>query len=558
MLDFAKTKEFWDNISKSEDYARHRKEIKEKYDAAFAEAPAILSYHSYIKEETLEKLWLRQLFQLQSSAILSLMYPDNEEYIRNLTKVIWVICSEYSWAPIDHHNSYFNTTAQDYDPTMIDIYAASIGFSLAEIKNLLGDRLPNLVRERMTAEIKRRIIDSFLEREFFWETHDNNWTAVCAGAVGSTFMYEAPEAFEKVKHRFISAMEHYLAPYADDGVCVEGAAYWGFGFGFFAIFASLLLEFTKGKEDLFKLPKVKAIASFIQKTFLDRNTMITFSDCNLREGYWIGLPHMLRSIYGNLINKLPADKGTIMEYHHFAFSLRSVIYYKKEFTARNKLKPVIYNLDKTGWFIKRCHAYGIALKGGTNGESHNHNDVGSFILSCNNKQILLDLGAGTYSPAYHGKERYTFFHPSSLSHNVPYFGDAPQDGRKRDRVIIDYNDETETAKYEFASAYGLDYVRKIERSFKFYESSLVLIDEFDVDEGTPITERFVTREIPKVDGNTVILDGVKITVDGCAALDIKTVEAPLHSSEGSEKIYCIDYTLSKGDCRFEAKIEMPV
>ena len=556
MLDFAKKKEFWDNIRESDDYARHRKEIKEKYDMAFETAPSIIPYYSYTKEEPLEKTWLKQLFQLQSSAILSLMYPDNEEYIKNLTRIIWVYCSEYSWAPIDHHNSYFNTSAQDYDPTMIDIYAASIGFSLAEIKNLLGDRLPKLVRERMTAEIKRRIIDSFLERKFFWETHDNNWTAVCTGAVGGTFMYEAPEEFKKIKHRFISAMEHYLDPYAEDGVCVEGAAYWGFGFGFFTVFASLLKEFTNGEDDLFKLPKVKEIAAFIQKTFLDRNTMITFSDCNLREGYWIGLPHLLREIYGNVINKLPADKGTIMEYHHFAFSLRSVIYYKKEYTARNNLKPVIYNLDKTGWFVKRCHAYGIALKGGTNGESHNHNDVGSFILSSNNKQILLDLGAGRYSQAYHGKERYTFFHPSSLSHNVPYFGDKVQDGQKREKVIISYDEATETAKYEFANAYGLDSVRKIERSFKFCESSLVLTDEYDVDDETPITERFVTREKPVVDGNTVTLDNVKITVDGGATLSVNTVEAPLHSSLDTETVYCLDYTLDKGTAKFVAKIDI--
>ena len=557
MLEFAKDKSFWDHVRTSDEFARHRKEVKEKYDWAFKESPALMTYSTYFGKGDQGNLWYRQLFQLQTSALMSLIYYDNDEYFNNLIDIIWVYCSEYSWSPLGHHNSYYNTTPEEYDPALIDIYAASIGFSMAEIKHLFDDRLPQLIKDRMTDQIRKRIIDPYINKRFFWEKHDNNWNAVCTGAVGGTLIYEAPDVFMANKDRLRASVDCYLEPYAEDGVCVEGTAYWGFGFGFFAIYAALLKEFTNGAEDLFKLPKVKKIAMFLQKTFIDTHTMVTFSDCNLKEGYWIGLPHLLRSIYGEDIDRLPSEEGTIIAYQHFAFSLRCFIYYNKEHTANEKLSPAIYNLRDTGWFIKRGDHYGLALKGGTNGESHNHNDVGSFILSHNNKQIFVDLGSGAYSQGYHGEARYTFFHPSSYSHNVPYFGDAAQDGKKRDRVVIDYDETTKTAKYEFANAYGLDYVRKIERSFVLEETKLTLTDVYDVDKGTPITERFVSREIPTVIGKSVDINGVVLTPVDDIIPEIKVVDAPCHTSDSTEKIYCIDYTLPTDATKFEAVILVP-
>ena len=560
MLEFAKDRAFWDYVRESDDFARHRKEVTEKYNWAFEKRPDVMTYASYFGKGDQGDIWFRQLFQLQTSALMSLIYYDNEEYFNNLLEIIWAYCAEYSWSPLGHHNSYYNTTPDEYDPALIDIYAASIGFSMAEIKNLFSDRLPQLVKDRMSHQIRMRIIDPYINKRFFWEKHDNNWNAVCTGAVGGTLMYEAPDVFLANKERLAKSVECYLEPYADDGVCVEGTAYWGFGFGFFAIYASLLKEFTNGEDDLFKLPKVKKIAQFVQKTFMDTHTMVTYSDCNLTEGYWIGLPHLLRSIYGEDIDKLPSEQGTIIAYQHFAFALRCFIYYKKEFTADDKLAPVIYNLKDTGWFIKRGEHYGIALKGGTNGESHNHNDVGSFILSHNNKQIFTDLGSGAYSQDYHGEKRYTFFHPSSLSHNVPYFGDKAQEGMKREReykrVIIDYDEATKTATYEFARAYYLDYVRKIERSFVLEEKEIVLKDTYDTDKGTPITERFVTKLEPQVCGNSVIIDGVRLTPKADIAPVITVVDAPSHTSNSTYKVYCIDYTLAPDTNYFEATIKI--
>ena len=38
----------------------------------------------------------------------------------------------------------------------------------------------------------------------------------------------------------------------------------------------------------------------------------------------------------------------------------------------------------------------LSAKGGNNGESHNHNDVGSFVLYCDGKPAVIDVGTGVY------------------------------------------------------------------------------------------------------------------------------------------------------------------
>lgn len=49
----------------------------------------------------------------------------------------------------------------------------------------------------------------------------------------------------------------------------------------------------------------------------------------------------------------------------------------------------------------------MACKGGNNGESHNHNDIGHFLYETEGVLLLTDLGSGEYTRQYFSKERYT-------------------------------------------------------------------------------------------------------------------------------------------------------
>ena len=552
MLDFAKEKSFWDNVRTSEKYAEHRKEISDLYLEAFKEAPRSHSAKD-ILENNDKMLWRKQFDHLQTSALMSLIYPENEEYYNNLIDIIWAYLNEYTWAPLGHYTEYFyGRTPKDFDYGLLDIFACSIGFSLAEIKYLFKDRFPKLLTDRITYELRRRTIEPYLNRKFFWETHDNNWTAVCAGGVGSVLMYEDPQLFKENQARIHSAMESYLASYKDDGMCVEGVGYWGFGFGFFTAYALLEREFTNGEVDWFTRPKVKEIAKFLQKTFLTSDVLVTFGDCSVTQNYAVGLPSMLRHIYGEEIERLPRNLAVIAKDNtHFPFLLRAVLYYNEDNYTDTMSNDVTYTAKDSSYFFKRTKSFGFGAKGGNNGESHNHLDVGTFIIARGDKQIICDIGAGPYEDGYHSDRRYTFFHPSAWSHNLPIFDGVPQGGGRREDVNIYYNFEESCAYMDLKNGYGVDFLQKSNRSFKFFDNKIVLNDEFEFTKEVQVTERFISLIEPVFIDDMLLIDDVYLSSECKTKPTVTVKEVKAHMGNRPHNVYIIDYALPKGRNSFK-------
>ncbi|WP_259391711.1 heparinase II/III-family protein [Paenibacillus thiaminolyticus] len=71
-----------------------------------------------------------------------------------------------------------------------------------------------------------------------------------------------------------------------------------------------------------------------------------------------------------------------------------------------------------GWFL--------AAKGGHNDESHNHNDIGSFIVYADQCPLWIDAGVGTYTAKTFSPERYSIWTMQSGYHNVPTVNGAEQ------------------------------------------------------------------------------------------------------------------------------------
>jgi hypothetical protein len=61
----------------------------------------------------------------------------------------------------------------------------------------------------------------------------------------------------------------------------------------------------------------------------------------------------------------------------------------------------------------------VAAKGGHNAESHNHNDVGNFVVYMDGKPILIDIGVETYSRKTFSSRRYEIWTMQSAWHNLP-------------------------------------------------------------------------------------------------------------------------------------------
>ena len=243
----AHDKEFWESVRNDPDYRFLIDGLLAIYEKDCDTSINELLYSEFKLFKTtgdrgvFEKPYFKRRRALSALSMLSLIYPDEEKYLDGLMDVIYAICNEYTWC-LPAHQPNIDALNEIY----IDLFAAETGFALSEIYTLLSDRLEPLINARIKCEVKRRILDSFANKDCFsWENGRSNWTAVCMGSVACTFMLMAPELYERFEKRFDSSFEAYLSGFENDGICTEGCGYWHYGFGFFTVYADMVRRFTE-------------------------------------------------------------------------------------------------------------------------------------------------------------------------------------------------------------------------------------------------------------------------------------------------------------------------
>ena len=550
--------EFWKEVREKECFENYRDELHFLWKKHCENIPIYSLKYSDFRlfvangnRSIYESAYFTRRQALNCSALLALIYPEEEKYIVRLMDEIYAICDEYTWClPAHQPNRDIN------DNCHIDLFAAETGFTLSEIYTLLGNRLEPLIRDRIRVEIDRRIIIPFttFKGDYGgWENKNTNWTAVCMGSVAGAVMHMHPETVESLLPRFTSSIDNYLTGFNDDGMCMEGCGYWHYGFGFFTVYADLIKRFTGGRVDYFKLPKVRTVATFIQKMFLSGKACVSFADGNRELTYHLGLVHYLKKLYpDDVVVYSPSYSYNYDGCGRFCLHLRSALWFDEDIynhPADDNIAAEYY-APQSEWFVKRTANYGFAAKGGCNAEMHNHNDVGTFIFAKNGHQIIADLGRGTYTRQYFAADtRYGILECSSRGHNVPIIGGTYQYFSK-DAKAVGTKYENGIFSFDFADAYKADGLRSIRRSFAFTDDGVTMTDSFVYNGGGVISERLVTLFEPELLDGCIKIDEATVTFDK----DICDVEITVEP-HGGKNCYLINFNLKPDIRAFEIAIK---
>lgn len=557
----AKDKAFWQNVRTDERYKFFIDDLLNMYNkfavGEIKEIPydVFMQYHKNGSRTEFEQgYFFPRRQRMNACAMLALIYPENEEYIENLQNTIWAICNEYCWSVPTHTPS----SDIEYNDCNIDLFASETGFALSEIRFLLGDRLSVLVNNRIHAEIEKRIIQSFINNSYEFEMATNNWAAVCSAGVGATFMYERPDLFYHIKPRLDATLERFFASFYDDGVCREGMAYWGYGYGFFVSYAQILYEFSDGKINLFENEKAKRIAEFPSYAFLNGEVSISFSDGGQKGRIPLGTYSMVKEIYGDVVETRPFSQYHIGDHcARWAYHIRALVYFDPESEFAYSQNNKTYYLKDSAWFVKKDKNYSFAAKAGDNDEPHNHNDIGSFIVSDAQRQILCDIGCGEYTKDYFMPEtRYTIFCNRSLGHSVPFIDGKEQSAGKEFCGKMTYDNEK--LAIDITSAYEKCSVSKIVRGFDFESNKITLADSFEYEKVCSVKERFISYIKPETDGNKVILDSTVLLFDDKKwDVSFDSVIHMAHMPPAPETVYTIDFVPKKdGETTFVLEINL--
>jgi hypothetical protein len=132
---------------------------------------------------------------------------------------------------------------------------------------------------------------------------------------------------------------------------------------------------------------------------------------------------------------------------------------------------------------RRDRALGVAFKGGHNGEHHNHNDVGTYVVALRGKTPLLDPGREEYTGRTFSTQRYESNVLNSYGHPVPRVaGKLQSKGRSAAVRVVEtvFTDEMDSVVLDLSEAYDVEEIQELKRTFVYSrqgEGSLVVIDE---------------------------------------------------------------------------------
>lgn len=513
LLGKAQNPEFWAEIRNKPEYKVMVDAILKDYDECCIGEIETTKFSKFrlFKDKgdrtAYQETFFKRQHRMYAMVFMCLLYPENDSYLELLQDTIWEICDQYVWAlPAHIGNIEVNDNCE------LDLDATTMSMVLAITKVVLENRLHPLIKSRIDYEIDRRIIKPFMKKRWHWEYRSNNWTAVCTGATGCTIMLNRPELFELVRDRLNENMADYLRSYYDDGVCVEGAGYWAYGFGYYMEYARMQKEFTGGKYNLVDTEKVRNISTFLQKLFLDKDVIVNYGDCGSGTSVSVpgGFMYGLRTAHGNIID-IPPQKRLSYGVHYFPAMLRAFTDFDISYTSSELSKEATYYMGDYGWFVKRCEKYGFGARGGSNGESHNHNDVGSFILSIDNDQVIIDMGGRPYTRQYFEAGRYNFLETSSRGHNVPIINGEYQKNIPETRSYTSY--ENSVFSVDFKDVYGIKELKKLVRSYSFTEHSITICDKLEIDGEFTLTERLVSYLEPQIKNGEVVIGKAHIIFD---------------------------------------------
>lgn len=434
------------------------------------------------------------------SLALAEVIEDNGAYVQALEERLWLWCDLYTWdipASVPLSPAEINKAKVEADE-VVALFGSETGFYMAEILSVVGHKLHPLLVHRLKKQVFSRIVDSYRRRTFWWEEVAMNWAAVCAGAVGCAALYLIEDADELsvVVNRILATMETYLSGFDRDGITPEGLGYWTYGFSFYVYFAELLKERTNGRLDLLQTkPLLRRIAEMPLYTQFPDATMINFSDApgSVWHGEY-GLLCRLSERFGISEYKLPEESSLYYDHtNKWAHLSRSLFWgldvdagIADSYTPRTGC----FYFPESQWLIDRRGGgaepfRAFAVKGGHNGEPHNHNDLGHFILHFDGDTLFCDLGAPEYVKAFFSDRRYTFLHASSEGHSVPIVnGHAQSPGAGHYARVVDFAEGEDKLRYAldltaaYAAAGLASYIRHYSYSWHIDRNELEIEDRF--------------------------------------------------------------------------------
>jgi hypothetical protein len=404
-------------------------------------ATLFLEYRRTGNRSHYQEVYDRRREKLQSLVIAECL-EGKGRFADEIANGVWLTCEETFWGlPAHLAAQKAGIGLPDVDEPIVDLFAAETSGLLAWTGYLVGDLLANvspLLPERIRVEIDRRVLTPCLVRDDFWWMglrggSVNNWDPWISSNWLTSVLLVEPDAERRrtAVGKILCCLDNFMNGYADDGGCDEGPGYWGRAAASLFDCLELMHAATAGQCNGFTLPLVREMGLYICRAHIDNDWYTDFGDAQARM-----IPD------GDLVYRFGKRVGDQRMMAHGAFCAFEKNEKAIPGDTIGRQLPALFNLAvlreapraqalfRDSWLAgvqvmmaraQEGSAQGLylAAQAGNNGKSHNHNDVGNFLVYAAGRPAIIDVGVETYTAKTFSPQRYEIWTMQSAYHNCP-------------------------------------------------------------------------------------------------------------------------------------------
>ena len=455
-------------------------------------------------ERTGSREIMQNPFGNNNTALASLFMAEMAEgkgrFMDQIVNGVWQTCEMSTWVLSAHlPTQKSKRSLPDLDEVIIDLTSGDLGSMMSWIHHFLSkefDKINPVISARIRKEVKVRILDPYLQRSDFWwmalegktDQMVNNWNPWCNFNALACFLLMEPDAARRAEgvRKSMLSTDKFINYTKADGACEEGPSYWGHAAGKMYDYLQLLHYATAGSIDIFSDQKIRNMGEYIARSYIGEGWVVNFADASAKGGGNSGVIYRYGKAVGS--NDMKSFAAYLEKRNpETGIEGRDLFRTMENFWSSAEIKGVIPGTSDAAfsWYPQTEFCYMRAgeaffgAKGGYNAESHNHNDVGTFVYFLKSKPILVDAGVGTYTKFTFSSQRYTIWTMQSEYHNLPMVnGVAQKDGRDYRSKQAAFDSTSKTFSLDISGAYPTEAaVNSWQLKYRMDKNGALQIDE---------------------------------------------------------------------------------
>jgi hypothetical protein len=458
-------------------------------------------------------------------------------FLPQIVNGIWATCEESTWCWPAHIGAQGKIGLPDPNQDIIDLGAGETSINLAWVFFMMEDSLEKIspeISDRVQFELSRRIIQPYLKIDFWWmgfpQKKVNNWNIwINRNCLYTIALTEKNSSIaEKSIQRILASADNFINSYGDDGGCEEGTHYWEEASGHMIGLLDLLKEISNGKVDFSKDPLIAKMGQYIYQLHISGGYYVDFADAAPRPNLQPATIYLFgKTIKDSVMMQFASYLASKQNFSDVLLKCTSLYNYFTNLKLYNEILDTTPKdpCVKESWFPNlqlmtardnggMAKGFFIAAKGGNNGVSHGHNDVGNFIVYVDGNPALVDVGVGTYTAQTFNADRYKIWTMQSAWHNLPTINGVQQKNGtnyKAENVSFNSSGKKVNFKLDIANAYPEEAkVKSWVRSLALFRGGkIVLKENYELKEfKDPFTLSLMTPLNAQEENGKIILNGI--------------------------------------------------